>query len=405
MDWREELLLKDRVLAAAEEGITITDPALPDNPLIYVNRGFERLTGYSASEVIGTNCRFLQGPETDPAAAEEIRRAIREQRQCTVEILNYRKDGTTFWNRLSITPVRDESGRVTHYIGIQSDVTARRLAEEALREAKQQLEAANARMKQDLDAAARIQRALLPASELDLPGVEVSWAFQPSAELAGDLFNVFPLGSGHVGLYVLDVSGHGVPAALVSMAVTRLLSPAPGRSVLFRPDEQQPGHYRLASPAEAVLRLNEFFPFDPKTAQYFTLVYCVLDITSGELRYTAAGHVPPLLVPRAGHPRLLDSGGPPVGILPNLESHEFSLELQPRDRVYLCTDGILEAEDAEGREWGLESLLACFEWVRRLPLKESVDAILGEVDRWRGPSGLRDDATLLALEFHGSAQS
>lgn len=183
-DWRQELLLKDRVLSAAEEGITITDPALPDNPLIYVNQGFERLTGYSAQEVLGRNCRFLQGPQTDPQAAEEIRRAVREQRPCKVEILNYRKDGSTFWNRLSITPVRDASGRVTHHIGIQSDVTARRLAEEALREATRQLEAANARMKRDLDAAARIQRALLPAPDLHLAGITAAWAFQPSTELA-----------------------------------------------------------------------------------------------------------------------------------------------------------------------------------------------------------------------------
>ncbi|MCL6546448.1 MAG: PAS domain-containing protein [Bryobacteraceae bacterium] len=117
-DWREEMLLKDRVVAACEEGITITDPSLPDNPLIYVNQGFERLTGYTAQEVLGRNCRFLQGPQTDPEPAEEIRRAVREHRPCTVEILNYRKDGSTFWNRLSITPVRDSSGRVTHYIGI-----------------------------------------------------------------------------------------------------------------------------------------------------------------------------------------------------------------------------------------------------------------------------------------------
>ena len=84
--------------------MTISDPSLPDNPLIYANNGFEELTGYSAEEVIGRNCRFLQGPDTDEKSTEIIREAIRNERACTVQILNYKKDGTPFWNRLSITP-------------------------------------------------------------------------------------------------------------------------------------------------------------------------------------------------------------------------------------------------------------------------------------------------------------
>ena len=93
------------------------------------------MTGYPIAEVLGRNCRFLQGPDTDPAAVAEIRAAVADERECIVEILNYRRDGTTFWNRLSITPVRNEPGEVTHYIGVQSDVTARREAEHGLRRA------------------------------------------------------------------------------------------------------------------------------------------------------------------------------------------------------------------------------------------------------------------------------
>ena len=129
----EWLALKDRALDVAAEGVTIADARLPDRPLIYANEGFERMTGYPVAEVMGRNCRFLQGPDTDANAVAEIRSALTECRACVVEILNYRQDRTTFWNRLSITPVRDGSGEVTHFIGIQSDVTARRLAEDALR--------------------------------------------------------------------------------------------------------------------------------------------------------------------------------------------------------------------------------------------------------------------------------
>jgi PAS domain S-box-containing protein len=114
-------------MAAAAEGIVISDANQPGNPLIYVNDGFARLTGYSRGEALGRNCHFLQGQDTDPAALEQIRVSLRERRDCLVELLNYRKDGTPFWNRLSITPLQDVQGRLTHFVGVQSDITARKL--------------------------------------------------------------------------------------------------------------------------------------------------------------------------------------------------------------------------------------------------------------------------------------
>jgi PAS domain S-box-containing protein len=120
------LYLRDHAIASTSEGITISDPQRPDHPLIYVNSGFERLTGYQRDEVIGRNCRYLQGPDTDPAAVATIRAALAAERHCTVEVLNYRKDGTPFWNLLSITPVRNSAGNVTHFIGVQVDITKRK---------------------------------------------------------------------------------------------------------------------------------------------------------------------------------------------------------------------------------------------------------------------------------------
>ena len=223
----EELAIKDRALAAAAEGITISDARLPDNPLVYINAGFERLTGYSAQSMLGKNCRFLQGPHSDPGARNEIRRALEENRECTVEILNYRKDGTPFWNRLSITPVRDYSGQVTHHIGIQSDITARKAAEEKLLWANEKLEEANLRMKRDLEMAARIQQSLLPPAEFNVPGVSLSWIVKPCDELAGDTLNVFKLDKDHLGLYMIDVSGHGVSSSLLSFTSDPLDVPCP----------------------------------------------------------------------------------------------------------------------------------------------------------------------------------
>lgn len=131
---KDDLWLRNRAIDAAVDGISLSDPSKPDNPLIYVNPSFVHMTGYSAEESLGKNCRFLQGPDTDPAAVDEIRDAIKEGRSCLVTLLNYRKDGTPFWNEFSISPIRDESGTITHFVGIQTDVTARVNAERALRE-------------------------------------------------------------------------------------------------------------------------------------------------------------------------------------------------------------------------------------------------------------------------------
>ena len=121
--------LRDRAILATERSFTISDPSLPDDPLVYANPAFERMTGYTVEESVGHNCRFLQGPGTDPAAVDELRLGLRERRQTTVTLLNYRKDGTAFWNEVAISPVLDGSGELTHFVGVQSDVTARVLAE------------------------------------------------------------------------------------------------------------------------------------------------------------------------------------------------------------------------------------------------------------------------------------
>jgi PAS domain S-box-containing protein len=119
----EALRLRERAMEAFVQGVCVCDATRPDNPIVYVNRAFEPLTGYAAAEVLGRNCRFLQGPATDPAAVAEIRAAIRDERPCLVELLNYRKDGTTFWNALSLAPLHDDAGRLTHFVGVQTDVT------------------------------------------------------------------------------------------------------------------------------------------------------------------------------------------------------------------------------------------------------------------------------------------
>ncbi|WP_135822403.1 PAS domain S-box protein [Halostella litorea] len=128
-----ELELTYRAIEAAPIGITLSDPDQADNPLIYVNEQFQELTGYDADEALGHNCRFLQGENTSEAPVAEMRRAIDAAEPVSVELRNYRKDGTEFWNRVSIAPVEDEAGRISNYVGFQQDVSDRVEATRQLR--------------------------------------------------------------------------------------------------------------------------------------------------------------------------------------------------------------------------------------------------------------------------------
>ena len=124
---------------ASNDGVVIAEREGDDNILIYVNRAFEELTGYRSEEILYRDCRFLQGADNDQDAVREIRAALEEDRPCRVTLRNYRKDGSLFWNELSLTPVFNDEDRLTYYIGIQKDITARVEAEERAERAERQL--------------------------------------------------------------------------------------------------------------------------------------------------------------------------------------------------------------------------------------------------------------------------
>ena len=144
---RVDLESKSRVFRRAFDSsltaMVITDPAQEDNPIIYANPGFEKQTGYSMEEAVGQNCRFLQGPKTDASTVKRLRSSIKRGSASHVKLLNYRKNGTTFWNELVITPVHDDEGNLTHFVAVQFDMTGHQKVENKLSRARDVAEAAN----------------------------------------------------------------------------------------------------------------------------------------------------------------------------------------------------------------------------------------------------------------------
>jgi sigma-B regulation protein RsbU (phosphoserine phosphatase) len=264
------------------------------------------------------------------------------------------------------------------------------------------LTAANGLMKLDLEAAARVQEAFLPQESPRFPGVRFAWLFKPCEQLAGDMLNVFALDESHVALYVLDVSGHGVAAALLSVTLNRLLSPFPPRSsLLVQPLEGSPGR-RLVPPREIAGHLNQRFPWHPATEQFFTLLYGILSLDTGELRYISAGHPGPVHVPRgAGAAFLPEMPGLPIGV-GEAGYREHSVLLQPGDRLYVFSDGLIEATNPDRQPFGKNQLQDALEGARSVPLQDGLSRIWDELERWCGDSRVRDDVSILALELTAS---
>ena len=268
----------------------------------------------------------------------------------------------------------------------------------SLKRANTALEMAHARMKRDLEAAAKIQQALIPTSPPAVDGVSFSWVFEPCDELAGDILDVFHLDEKLVGLYLLDVSGHGVPSALLSVTLSRLLSHMADESLLKKGRDSTTRSI-FAPPAEVALELNRRFPMDEATRQYFTFLYGILNLESHEFRYVSAGHPGPVHLGREGEPVFFDSSGFPVGWFPNLTYDETSITLERGDRLYFYSDGVIEAKNSREELFGKQGLVNALDRGRAVPLEDSLRSLMLRVREWCGDCGPDDDISLLALEI------
>lgn len=264
--------------------------------------------------------------------------------------------------------------------------------EEELRRAQEELKTLQSRIQNELEAAAVIQRSLLPVRSPLLKGLRASWLYQPSCHLGGDSLNIFRLNENHAGFYLLDVSGHGIAAALMSVAVSHFLSPFSSLSFLREGTANS-----VASPADVIGRLNQQFASHPEIRQFFTIVYGVINTATNELAYASAGHPPCIVLSESGE-RFLNSTGLPVGVDANAAYDMHLMQLRPGERLYLYSDGVVEAASEREGDFGEERLLKSLRASMALSLPESLDRLTESVRVWSGEDGLDDDVSLLALE-------
>ena len=380
MPVHEQLLLKDRALAVMAEGITISDNLQPDNPIVYVNEGFERLTGFTRDDVLGKNCRFLQGEQTDPKTVEEIKRSVHEKKPCSVEILNYRKDGTTFWNLLSITPIRDDSGRVTNFLGIQSDITRRKNYENTLHRVSAELEQSNQHMKKDLEDARQLQLAMLPERLPELPYLEIAVVMKTAQEVGGDYYD-FYLDKNQLTFAIGDATGHGLKAGTIVTATKTLFN---SFSMLDNPKE-------ILSKMSGSLKNMGF--------RNMYMAMLMAKISEKKMVISSAG-MPFTYVYRATDQTVMDIElkGMPLGIFPDFDYQLKEIDLYKGDTFLFLSDGFSECFNPEGDMFGEERIHALFEKVAHLSPARIIKQLTDAATEWMGSPQPRDDMTLVVMK-------
>lgn len=376
-DASAELLVQ--ALEAVDVSVCIADARLDDMPVVWVNDAFESMTGYASADVLGRNCRFLQGSVPAQPQLDEVRKALSTGVPVSVIVLNERSDGTRFHNQIALSPLHDDAGGLTHFLALQRDVTADVADQEAAAEGR----AAGEVMAQAL------QRSLAPPRLPDVPGLDVAVRYEAATTredgtaVSGDFYDVYATADA-VGAAATwnaaigDVAGRGPEAAAYTATVRHLL-----KGIALRG----------STPSESLALLNAAL-LDELGDRFVTVALAQLQVRRESVRATVAlgGHPRPVLV-RDGEAHLVGEPGDLIGAFEGARSVDARVRLEPGDALLMYTDGVTEAgpaDDQFGEDRLLETAAAATGDAGTL-----VDAILGAVHQ-HAP-GVEDDSALLAL--------
>ncbi len=389
---RQEALVRSeecfrKIFNHSNDAIFVVDPE--EDRILDANFKACEMLGYTCEELLSMPMSALH-PGEMPAVLAFARTVHEEGSGWTNELTCLTKTGEKLATEMSASTI--ELGAGTHMIALIRDISDRKRAEDALRKT-------NRRMREDLEAAARIQQSLLPSVSPIVRGVKFAWELHPCEELAGDILNIIQLDQDHLAFYILDVSGHGVAAALLSVTLHKVLTPFPNPNSLLTRVHDGGSRIEVVSPPRVAEQLNSLFPMNPVTQQYFTLLYGVLNVRTKEFRYVTAGHCPPIYFSPAGKPFEIVEYGFPVGMFPTAQFEEQVMKMDPGGRLYLYSDGLTEAMNDRNEPFGKDRLVGAIEENRHLPLPESLSDLYERVRAWRGDAPFEDDVSLLAVEI------
>lgn len=263
-----------------------------------------------------------------------------------------------------------------------------------LEEKNQELSSILEELRQDLEAAGNMQRSLLPDKRISVPGVNFSWYYEPCENIGGDLLNIVPLDNETAAMFILDVSGHGIQSAMLAVTVHRMLSAWEGANSILRLPDGAP-----RPPSAVANELNSEFMLHKNNFQYFTMIYGLIDLKKKILTCCRAGHTPLLIQKKDGAIVVHAEGNVPIGLSEEFIYNQFSLQLEPGDRVIMYSDGITEARRGDKKEFfGDERFHALLRQTRELQVEQAVQAVVGDLKDWLNGVRPLDDITLLIIE-------
>lgn len=266
----------------------------------------------------------------------------------------------------------------------------------ALRIAHDLLLVKQRKLKEDLAAAAEIQRRFLPRDMPRVRNVNIAFKFKPCSSIAGDMFNVFELDDHNMAIYLFDVSGHGAPAAMMAVSVCQMLQPHSGFVIRCRADA--PHAKKIIPPQEVLDNLDLEFPLE-RFDKYFTIFYGILDCRTNLLTYCNAGHPMPIVLHEDGSFDSLDKGGTIIGLGGLVPFEQGQIVLRTGDKIILYSDGLTEFEDEKGDSFGMERLRESLVRHRGESINQLLESIQNSLIDFAGDSKPQDDISLLGLEI------
>ena len=253
-------------------------------------------------------------------------------------------------------------------------------------------------IEEDLKAAAEIQGCLLPSEASKVKFFDISWKFMPCEKIGGDIFNFFQLDEEHWAFYIVDVSGHGVPSAMMAVSISQIMQPRMGfilkKSINSRP------YYEIVTPAEVLSKLDREYPFT-RFDKFFTMSYLIVNKNNGILKYSNAGHPPPVLIRQDGSLEFLKEGGTIIGMGGITPFEEGKKQLKIGDKLLLYTDGIMEYQNSKGNFYGKDRFYNELQKSKDQPVCTIIEKVIDSMMKFGSNIRPQDDVSLLGIEFKG----